>query len=433
MMKRSIWASGAVCALLMVALASAQGPAKKDDKKKEPAPLRVKVERDDATYKVDESASFVFVSTVAGEVGYRFTEDGYQVVKEGKLKVEAGQTYRLEGKLDRPGFLRLELKQGTATALAAAAIDPTKIEPTAKMPADFDEFWAGQLKELAKVGMEVEKEPVESKSTSTVDSYRLKIAGVEGKSVRGWLSMPKGPGPFPVVLTVPGAGVYGIGPDHHHANLGAISINIIIHDIQVDAKDPDYYKSKSTTELKAYTSRGWDDKTKTYFRYAILGGIRALDYATSLKEFNGKEVAVTGGSQGGALTLILSGLDKRVGFAAPNIAGMCDLNGRAHKRIDGWPHWLAVAPAELKAKIEETSGYYDAVNFARKFRGKSVHGVGFLDSTCPPTTAYAAFNVHPEPKKMIDSPLMAHATDPRWTKARDEFWKANLSLKPAPK
>ena len=185
------------------------------------------------------------VSLVAGEVEYRFTEDGYQVVKEGKLKVDAGQTYRLEGKLDRPGFLRLELKQGTATALAAAAIDPTKIEPTAKMPADFDEFWAGQLKELAKIPMEVDKELVETKSTATVDSYRLKIASVDGKSVRGWLSMPKGPGPFPVVLTVPGAGVYGIGPDHHHANLGAISINIIIHDIQVDAREPNYYKSKS--------------------------------------------------------------------------------------------------------------------------------------------------------------------------------------------
>ena len=86
----------------------------------------------------------------------------------------------------------------------------------------------------------------------------------------------------------------------------------------------------------------------------------------------------------------------------------------------------------IKGKVEQTSQYFDAVNFARKFKGKSVHGVGFLDAVCPPSTVYAAFNQHPDPKIMIDSPKMGHGTDPAWLKAREDFWKGNLALKPAP-
>ena len=87
----------------------------------------------------------------------------------------------------------------------------------------------------------------------------------------------------------------------------------------------------------------------------------------------------------------------------------------------------------LKEKVAETAAYFDAVNFARKFKGKSLHGVGFIDTVCAPTTVYAAFNVHPEPKTMIASPLMGHGTDRRWLEARDDFWKKNMDLKPAPK
>ena len=98
---------------------------------------------------------------------------------------------------------------------------------------------------------------------------------------------------------------------------------------------------------------------------------------------------------------------------------MCDHSGLAFGRVSGWPHWLARTKSpELTKAVLETSAYYDAVNFARKFKGKSLHGVGFIDTTCAPTTVYAAYNVHPEPKSMIASPLMGHGTDPLWLEAR---------------
>src|SRR5207248_1808832 len=105
-----------------------------------------------------------------------------------------------------PGFVQMRVTAGKQQVLAAAAFEPTKIEPTAKMPADFDAFWNAGKQELAKVALDPQLEHVARLSDDRVDCYKISLANVEGKRVRGWLSVPKGKGPFPAVLTVPGAG-----------------------------------------------------------------------------------------------------------------------------------------------------------------------------------------------------------------------------------
>lgn len=397
------------------------------------AVLQITCSRPDATYKVGEKVTFNIKSAEDGEATYRATEDGHRLIDQDKVMLKKGNSGSLTFVLDRPGFLQLRIELNKKTAIAAAAVEPTKIQPTAKMPADFDAFWEEGLRELAKVPMDAKLERSDKFSSEQVTCYQVSLANVGGKRVRGWLSVPKGEGPFPAILTVPGAGVYGIGPDVNHARLGALSMNIIIHDIPVD-ESPEFYKKQSAGPLANYRDIGNDDRMKSYYRTVILGCARCIDYLTSRKDFNGKEVAVTGGSQGGALTLITCGLDTRVTCAAPNVAAMCDHSGVAHDRVSGWPHWLPrTKDKERFAKILETSAYFDAVNFARKFKGPSLHGVGFIDTVCAPTTVYAAFNVMPEPKTMIDSPTMGHSTDPRWAKAREEFWRKHLTLKPPAK
>lgn len=406
---------------------------KKDDGKKPVAAFTLRCNRENATYKVGDKAVFLIQANDDGEGVFRFSEDGYKTVKEGKIRVQKGEVYTLGESLGKPGFLQLSITIGKTTKLAAAAFDPEKIEPTVAVPADFDAFWQAGLKELAKTPIDAKLEKVEKLSKDNVECFKISLANVHGKRVQGWLSVPAGKGPFPAVLTVPGAGVYGIGPDTYHAKLGALSMNIIIHDIPVD-ETPAFYKKVATTTLKDYRDIGMTDRNKSYYRDVILGCVRCLDYLTGRPDYNGKDLAVTGGSQGGALTLITSGLDPRVTLAAPNVAAMCDHSGVAHDRVSGWPHWAPrLKDKEAREKLLETAAYFDAVNFARKFKGKSLHGVGFIDTVCAPTTVYAAFNVHPEPKTMIASPLMGHGTDPRWIAAREEFWKKNMALKPPAK
>src|SRR5207244_9587352 len=125
--------------------------------------------------------------------------------------------------LAKPGFLQLSVKQGKATALAAAAFDPTKIEPTATMPSDFDSFWEAGKKELAAIPLDPQLEKSDKHSNEQATCYKITLANVSGKRVHGWISVPKSKGPFPAILTLPEAGVAGIGPDKYHAGLGALS------------------------------------------------------------------------------------------------------------------------------------------------------------------------------------------------------------------
>ena len=61
-----------------------------------------------------------------------------------------------------------------------------------------------------------------------------------------------------------------------------------------------------------YLSNGLEDKNRYYMRHVYQGLVRCIDFLTSLREWDGKNVAVQGGSQGGALAIIAAGLDSRV-------------------------------------------------------------------------------------------------------------------------
>jgi cephalosporin-C deacetylase-like acetyl esterase len=419
-------AAGLALALLLASMQTAVA------QQKDAPRLKVTCERADAIYRVGETASFRIEALDDVEYTCVVSNDGFKTLSKGDGKLSKGSFSGIDLQLKEPGFLQIRVTAGKQQFMAAATCDPIRIQPTARMPTDFDAFWNAGKEELAKVPIDAKLEHVAKHSDERVDCYKISLANIEGKRVHGWLSVPRGQGPFPAVLTVPGAGVYGIPPDKGHAYLGALSMNIIIHDIPVD-ESKDFYTKLSAGALKDYRDIGMADRNKSYYRAVILGCVRCIDYLFTRDDFNKKELAVTGGSQGGALTLITSGLDPRVTLAAPNVAAMCDHSGMAFDRVSGWPHWLTRVKPEQKDKVLKTSAYFDAVNFASKFKGKSVHGVGFIDTVCAPTTVYAAFNVHPEPKVIINSPLMGHATDPRWTQAREQFFKDNMMLKPPTK
>ncbi len=393
---------------------------------KKPAAIVLRVEKEDAIYAVGQKAKFVFQIPESGEIQFAFTEDGYKPIRTGKLPVEANKFYSLSEGLDHPGFLRLTLQFKTQSALAAAAFDPTKIKPASPAPADFDEFWQQQIAKLKETPIDPKLDPWTDHKGDKFDAFKISL-GLEGeRRVFGYLTVPKGDGPFPAILTVPYAGVYTIAPDKNLARHAVITMHIVIHDFPVDLSKEELAKKKK--ELEEYRRIGWDDREKSYFRLAILAGYRAADYLASRSDFNGN-LAVQGGSQGGGLSLCVAGLHPGVKLVASNVAALCDHGGERAQRVSGWPNWVKGAPAELKAKVQETAGYFDAVHFASRFKGKSLLGVGFIDTVCPPTSVYAAFNQLPDPKAMIASPLLGHGTDVRFTKATEALWKKHLNLK----
>lgn len=122
-----------------------------------------------------------------------------------------------------------------------------------------------------------------------------------------------------------------------------------------------------------------------------MGALRAVDFITSLPQYNGKALGVTGSSQGGALSMVTAALDKRVTFYAAIHPAMCDHRAHLQKVAGGWPHYFYYFPTPTPQRIQ-TADYYDMVNFARRITVPGWFSWGYNDDVCPPTSTYAAYN-----------------------------------------
>ena len=178
------------------------------------------------------------------------------------------------------------------------------------------------------------------------------------------------------------------------ADKGFIVFTIGIHGIPVNM-DQAVYNDLNNGALKGYFFFNASNRDNFYYKRVYMGCIRANDFITSLPEFDGKNLAVSGNSQGGALSIITAAIDDRVKYLASVHTALSDMTGYFHGRAGGWPHIFA--PNNLWGSndtfVKETMPYYDVVNFAKKVKIPGYYTWGFNDETCPPTSMYAAYNV----------------------------------------
>ena len=394
--------------LLLAFVAQAQQPA---------APtLKVTTDRPDATYKAGETATFTIESSQPAEVTLVFSKDGVQPQPAKKITLANGKL-SLTSKLDEPGFLQLRATSGKTTALAAAAYDPLQIKPSMPVPDDFDAFWTAQKAALAKVPLKSTLTPVET-AVKGVEAFDLQVECLGGKPVSGYFGRPKGAKPksLPAVLHVHGAGVRssGLGSVSWALNEGGmLSLDINAHGIP-NGKPAEFYTALQNGELKDYRAHGKKDRETVYFKGMFLRLIRAIDFLTAQPEWDGKTVIVFGSSQGGFQALAAAGLDARVTFICAGVPAGCDHTGSQANRVSGWPKIVTNGPdGKPDPAALQASRYFDCVNFATraKCKGAAVT-VGFIDTTCPPTSVYAAYNALTVPKTIHFDTLAGHTNTP---------------------
>jgi cephalosporin-C deacetylase-like acetyl esterase len=306
--------------------------------------------------------------------------------------------------LREPGFLRCTasvVSEGRRyRGLATVGYDMDKILPTVQQPADFDRFWGDMKKELAALPIDARLLPLPERGSSATAVYQLSVQNLNGSRIYGILCVPRKPGKYPAILQVPGAGVRPYNPDLELADRGVIVLTIGIHGIPV-TMDPGLYQDLGVGALRGYFFANIHDRSKYYYRRVYAGCVRAVDYIFSMPEFDGTNLGVSGNSQGGALSIITAGLDKRVKCLAAVHPALCDLTGYLQGRAGGWPHVFAEGGAFYNPNpaIRETVPYYDVVNFARELTQPGWYTWGFNDETCPPTSMYAAYNAVKAPKE----------------------------------
>jgi len=362
------------------------------------------------------------------ELTYSIGPEKMPVEKKGKLDSKR-KGVRIKGiTYDKPGFVRCKVEVQVDgkkySGVGTAAFDPLKIKTVTKMPHDFDDHWAAAKEELQQIPMNPILTLMPELCTSKTNVYHLKLDNFpttwQGNShFYGMLSVPKKPGKYPALLAVPGAGVRPYGMNYR-ADKGIICLNVGIHGIPVNLGS-EVYHALSKGALNDYAFNKLNNKDEYYYKRVYLGCIRAIDYIFSMEAFDGENLAVQGGSQGGALSIVTAGLDDRVKYLAAFFPALSDLAGYTQGRAGGWPHMFRDYIKKDNPAWIENASYYDVVNFARKLKIPGFYSWGYNDTVCPPTSMYAAYNEITAPKELFIFEETGHWTFPEQRELMDKW------------
>ena len=403
--------------------------------------VNVVPDHQDWTYKVGETATFRISVTksatpLAGAViDYEAGPEMYQDVKKTAVVLKDG-TLTVKGKMTKPGFYRVDVKTTIGgkeyKGACAAAFSPEQLKPTTVNPADFDQFWQNAISEARHTDLNPTKRLLPERCTKDVNVYEVSFQNVRwGSRTYGILCEPVKPGKYPALLRVPGSGVRPYGGDIYTASKGAVTLEIGIHGIPVTMQQS-VYDDLGQGALNGYWEFGMDNRDKSYYKHVVLGCIRALDYIEQYTPWNGKELGVTGSSQGGFLSLATAGLDRRITFYAPVHAALCDHTASLKGVACGWPHYFYWNKGKGMEKQIETSRYYDGVNFARRITNAQTgwFSFGYNDDVVPPTTAWATYNIVKGPKSITPYQQTAHF----WYQEQWDEWEnwllTQMNIKP---
>ncbi len=286
-------------------------------------------------------------------------------------------------------------------------------------PADFDPYWEKGLAEMHSLDPQVELVPAAFQAPNA-ECFHMYFTGIGGARVHAKLLRPKAqanPGPAVVMFH----GYTGNSGDW------ADKLNYVGQGFTVAALDcrgqgglsEDVGGVKGNTQ-HGHIIRGLDEAVqgqpeKLLYRQIFLDTAQLAKLVIEMPNVDPKRVGATGGSQGGALTVACAALEPRIKRAAPVFPFLSD-----YKRV--WEMDLAKdAYSELKEyfrhfdpcheqeeQVFEKLGYVDIQYLAPRICGEIMWTIGLMDTICPPSSQFAAYNKITSPKSMVVYPDFGH-------------------------
>ena len=376
----------------------------------------------DSHYRVGEEAVLRIVAKAGGcpldgvTMSYKAGPEMWLPEATDSVRFVNGEAVISLGTLQQPGFLACQYefvvdgkKYGDLVKLAYS---PELIRSYTEMPGDFEQFWRRALDEARKIPLEAELTDVPDATNGELETKLVHLRVGKDKWIYGYLTRPLDGRQHPVVLVPPGAGSQKIYPSDYFSKEGCIYMKIEIHGNDQLLPD-DAYNEMRQQKCDGYMRRGMASRDTYYYKDVYVGCARAVDYLCSLPDWDGRNVIVTGGSQGGALTIVTSVLNEKVTLCAPFYPALCDLTGFLHQRAGGWPKFFSGFYKDGQIDIPqqqavETLRYFDVVNFARRLKVPTFMSWGYSDDTCSPTSVWAAWNEITAPKQRDVTPTSGH-------------------------
>jgi cephalosporin-C deacetylase len=236
--------------------------------------------------------------------------------------------------------------------------------PDVAEPEDFDQFWRSTLAEAKDVGLDARFEPVDN-GLRQVETFDVTFSGHGGDRLSGWLHLPAGTaGPLPAVVQFQGySGGRGLP---HENNLWTLAGHA---HVVVDTRGqgwgwmvgatPDPVSSPPSAP--GLMTKGILDPAAYYYRRVYVDAVRAVAAVRSHPQVDGTRLAVVGGSQGGALSVVTAALAPGLSAVMADVPFLCHFRRATDIATDGPYLEIAQYLASHRDDVEQvfaTLGYF---------------------------------------------------------------------------
>jgi cephalosporin-C deacetylase len=288
-------------------------------------------------------------------------------------------------------------------------------------PVDFDAYWTEALRELDTIDPQIELRLSTVIAPRHAECFDLFFTGVGGARVHAKYLRPRHrPGRLPALCLFHG---YSMHSGDWTGKLAWVNEGFCVAALDCRgqgglSEDPGGVRGNT---LRGHIIRGLDDPDprKLYYRQVFLDTAQLARIVMGFAEVDPARVGATGNSQGGALTLACAALEPRIQRAAPVHPFLCD-----YRRV--WEMDLAKdAYEELRLYFRHFDprhereeavftklGYIDCQHLAPRIRAETLMFTGLMDTICPPSTQFAAYNKITAPKDVVIYPDFTHEAMP---------------------
>jgi cephalosporin-C deacetylase len=303
--------------------------------------------------------------------------------------------------------------------------------PDVPVPADLEAFWSRTLAEAAGHELAASFTPFDS-GLAVLESYDVVFAGFGGAPIRAWLHLPVlRSGRLPAVVEYVGYGG-GRGLAHERTFWACAGYAHLVMDTRGQGstwsigETPDAIPDGGPAAGVAsgggpsgpwapahpgFMTRGILDPHTYYYRRVFTDAVRAVAAVRTHPAVDPDQVAVTGGSQGGGISLAVAGLVDDLSAVMPDVPFLCDFR-RATMLTDSDPY--AEIGRYLRAhrdhvdRVFGTLAYFDGTILGRRANAPALFSTGLMDLVTPPSTVYAAYNHYAGPKEIREYAFNQH-------------------------